>query len=223
MSKLQGTKSTRAVPRASELKRLQAGAIFAARQLATISGDRIAVPDPAQLIHLQLRRFAGCPVCNFHLRSMARRHDEIAAAGVREVVVFHSPAEELRAHATDLPFAVVADPEKRLYEELGAEAGPRALLDPRAWWPIVRAILFSLGAMLRERRPAPQPSGGRLGLPADFLIASDGHVLACKYGEHVDDQWSIDELLELARGVRMRGSHTTFASELAARESAHSR
>ena len=40
--------------------------------------------------------------------------------------------------------------------------------------------------------------GGRLGLPGDFLIGSDGRVIACKYGEHADDQWSVDELLALA-------------------------
>jgi len=37
-----------------------------------------------------------------------------------------------------------------------------------------------------------------LGLPADFLIASDGCVVARKYGRHADDQWSVDEIVELA-------------------------
>ena len=37
--------------------------------------------------------------------------------------------------------------------------------------------------------------GGHDGLPADFLIGADGTLLACKYGTHVDDQWSLDELL----------------------------
>jgi hypothetical protein len=37
-----------------------------------------------------------------------------------------------------------------------------------------------------------------LGLPADFLIGSDGRVLATKYGSHADDQWSVDELLDVA-------------------------
>ncbi|HEX4559363.1 MAG TPA: AhpC/TSA family protein, partial [Mycobacterium sp.] len=37
-----------------------------------------------------------------------------------------------------------------------------------------------------------------LGMPADFLIAPDGAVVARKYGEHADDQWSVDELLRLA-------------------------
>ncbi|MGW7379091.1 hypothetical protein [Streptomyces sp. NPDC054794] len=50
----------------------------------------------------------------------------------------------------------------------------------------------------RERLPATRPHGGRLGLPADFLIAPDGCVLAAKYGEHAYDQWSVDELLGLA-------------------------
>jgi hypothetical protein len=166
------------------------------RELETIAGLRVRVPQPGGLVHLQFRRFAGCPVCNLHLRSVVARHDEIVAAGVREVVVFHSPADELRVHASDLPFAVVADPHKRLYRAFGVEAGLRALLDPRAWGPIVRAI----GAALRGRHalPSATPHGGRLGLPADFLIDRDGRVLSCRYGEHVYDQWSVDELLALA-------------------------
>jgi hypothetical protein len=39
------------------------------------------------------------------------------------------------------------------------------------------------------------PTGGRLGLPADFLIDSDGRVLACERGTHANDQWSVDEVL----------------------------
>ncbi|MGK3967393.1 peroxiredoxin-like family protein [Sorangium sp. So ce118] len=187
-------------------KRLRPGAVFAGRDLVTVTGAPVRVPDPAQLTHLQFRRFAGCPVCNVHLRSFARRHGEITAAGVCEVVLFHSPADELREHVIGLPFAVVADPDKRLYGEVGVESSPRALLDPRAFWPILRAIALSLPAVIARRQPAPSraPGGGRLGLPADLLIASDGRVLAAKYGEHVDDQWSVDELLTLARAERTR-------------------
>ncbi|MFF0447581.1 peroxiredoxin-like family protein [Streptomyces sp. NPDC004609] len=179
---------------------MEPGTIVSARDLLSVSGSPVGVPAPDRLVHLQFRRFAGCPVCNLHLRSVVLRHEEIEAAGVREVVVFHSPAEELLKHTADLPFAVVADPAKRLYAEFGVESAPRALLSPRAWWPIVRSVLRSTGAILRgrERPPAGRPHGGRLGLPADFLIAADGRVVAVKYGEHIYDQWSVDELLELA-------------------------
>jgi peroxiredoxin len=173
------------------------GTVVAARVLRSITGEPVPVPDPARPIHLQFRRFAGCPVCHLHLRSFVRRHDEIAAAGVREVVVFHSTVDDLLSHARDLPFAVIADPGKRLYVEFGVESSRRALLHPRVWGAIAAGVVHSLIDVFRGRRPMPSinPPGGRYGLPADFLIATDGRVLAAKYGEHADDQWSVDELL----------------------------
>ncbi|MGY4103037.1 peroxiredoxin-like family protein [Nocardia sp. R16R-3T] len=168
-----------------------------ARELVTIADSTIRVPDEDCLIHLQFRRFAGCPICNLHLRSFAVRHTEIRAADIREVVVFHSSAAELRTYEGDLPFDLIADPNRTLYREFGVEAKPRALLDPRAWPAIVRGVTTTTLAVLRKERPAPpaQPEGGRLGLPADFLIAPDGCVLASKLGAHADDQWTVDELL----------------------------
>jgi hypothetical protein len=163
--------------------------------LTAIDGAAVPLPDPDRLVHLQFRRFAGCPVCNLHLRTFVARHDEIEAAGVREVVVFHSPREELVEHAGDLPFAVVADPDKHLYREYGIESSPRALLHPRAWPGIVRAIVT--GLRRGDKHPARQVVGGRLGLPGDFLIAPDGRTLASKRGVHANDQWSVDELLAL--------------------------
>ena len=149
---------------------------------------------------MQFRRFAGCPVCNLHLHSFAKRHEEIEAASIREVVIFHSTPELLLPHAGNLPFAVIADPDKRLYAEFGVESALRALLDPRAWVPVLRAVSRSALMILRKHQAVPSlnPQGGRFGLPADFLIAQDGRVLASKYGAHAYDQWSVDELLALA-------------------------
>lgn len=181
--------------------RVEVGAVLAPRELVTMHGERVRIPDLHQLIHLQFRRFAGCPVCNLHLHSIVRRHSEIKAASIREVVVFHSTAEELIRHADDLPFAVIADPGKQLYAEFGVGSATRALLDPRAWPAIVRGVLHSFGAILYRRQAIPSlnPKGGPFGLPADFLIASDGRIVAAKYGSHADDQWSVDELLALSR------------------------
>jgi len=174
---------------------------FPLRELTTVTGALVTLPQPAGLVHLQLRRFAGCPVCHLHLRSLVRRREELAVAGIREVVVFHSPAADLVRYVDDVPFDLVADPEKRLYAELGAEAGARSLLDPRAWGPILWALLVATVGLVRGRPLPPlRPPGGRLGLPADFLIAGDGTVLASKYGRYADDQWSADELLALAAG-----------------------
>ncbi|MEU4832820.1 peroxiredoxin-like family protein [Streptosporangium sp. NPDC023615] len=180
--------------------RLQPGSVVPLRELPAVTGPAVSLPDRTRLVHLQFRRFAGCPICNLHLRSFVTGNAAIEAAGVREVVVFHSPAEELAGHVTGLPFAVVADPGKRLYAEFGVESAPRSLLDPRVWGAIVRAIARGLWTVARgrERLPARRVHGGRLGLPADFLIAPDGRVIACGYGEHAYDQWSVADVLSLA-------------------------
>jgi hypothetical protein len=172
------------------------------REFVSVTGEKIQVPDPQRLVHLQFRRFAGCPICNLHLASIARRHDEISTAGIREVVFFHSPANELREHTVGLPFATIADPTKRFYSEFGVESGAPAVLDPRVWGAIIRGkTLIALG---RYRAPSVKQEGGHLGLPADFLVDSQGAVIAAKYGKHADDQWSVDELLAHARDAARR-------------------
>lgn len=175
------------------------GDLVPSRALTPVTGPALTLPDPARTTHVQFRRFAGCPVCNLHLRSVAQRHDEIERAGIREVVFFHSPAEQLREHVAHLPFAVVADPDKVLYAEFGVESHRRALLDPRGWPAIAGGVLRDAWELLRGRGrlPAGTQPGGRLGLPADFLITPGGRVAAVKYGEHIYDQWSVDELLAL--------------------------
>ncbi|RST16536.1 redoxin domain-containing protein [Streptomyces sp. WAC05374] len=184
-------------------QQLVPGSVVRPRSLTPVCGGPVGVPDGDRLIHLQFRRFAGCPVCNLHLRSVVRRHGEIEAAKVREVVVFHSPAEELRPYAADLPFAVIADPARRLYAEFGVESARRALLDPRAWPHVLRALLRSTAVVARGREhlPSRRQPHGRLGLPADVLLSPGGTVLAAKYGEHAYDQWTVDEVLELASGT----------------------
>ncbi len=171
-------------------------------ELETIHGDPVQLPDPARLVHLQFRRFAGCPVCNLHLRSIAQRHDEILAAGVREVVVFHSSAETMLELQGELPFAMIADPEKQLYTEFGVNSSPKSVLHPRALAAAGRTITskstWELVRQQRSLRGAANTDEEYLGLPADFLIGTDGRVLAAKYGRHVDDQWSVNDLLDLA-------------------------
>lgn len=176
------------------------GSVVAARELAGVSGESIPIPDPDRLVHLQFRRFAGCPICNVHLQSIVRRHDDISQAGVREVVVFHSTAQELRRYVGELPFAVIGDVDKALYAEFGVGSSPRAVLDPRAVPPALVTMVRQGYWRNRGGKPVSNmhPTGGHLGLPADFLIGSDGQVLACKRGVHANDQWSVDELLARA-------------------------
>src|SRR5437660_7463122 len=104
------------------------GDAFPTLELVATSGKLVTIPDPAgNYVHLQLRRFAGCPICNLHLRSIVTRHGEIRSHGIREAVVFHSTVAELDKYEADLPFSLIADPERQLYRLLGVERGPSSL------------------------------------------------------------------------------------------------
>ena len=176
------------------------GDVVVSQQLTSMTGEPVSLPDPNHLIHLQFRRYAGCPICNLHLRSFALRKDELDAAGIRELVVFHSTAEELRRNEPDVPFTIIPDPDKELYTAFRVGTSWRSVLNPAAMVSVPGAAWlatkrrFTVGAPL-PLRPA---TNGRIGLVADFLITTEGYVAAVKYGQHADDAWSVDEVLSLA-------------------------
>nr|WP_193442093.1 peroxiredoxin-like family protein [[Mycobacterium] stephanolepidis] len=175
---------------------MNAGDTIGTRTLTTIEGVHIALPAVEGLVHLQFRRFAGCPICNLHLREVASRLDEIADAGVTEVVLFHSSADRLRRYLDDFPFAVVADPKRRLYQEFGIHNSIRGVFNR----DVARAVRRGMGQTLSTRSIVASlgPTENHLSMPADFLIGPNGEVVNRKYGEHADDQWSVDQLLQLA-------------------------
>lgn len=169
----------------------------------TLRGETVVVPDPERLTHLQFRRFAGCPICNVHLQSVVKRHDEIVASGIREVVMFHSTPEELETYVDDLPFDLVADPDRSLYRRFGVETSLRSVADPRSIGPVFKGLMDrSLSGKLRLSAGMRSANGGHLGLPADILIDTEGTVIDAKYGKHAGDQWSVDELLRFAKANR---------------------
>lgn len=188
--------------------RLSSGATIPLRRLHTINDQSVPIPAPSGRTHLQFRRFAGCPICHLHLRSFADRYQEIADAGIAEVVFFHSAADELRGYQSLLPFTVIADPDMVQYREFGVEKGLRAVADPRSWGSAFRGY-----AIAGRHRNDPNYAGvgstdgtTHLGLPADFLIEPGGTVVAVHYGRHADDQWSVDQLLDINRALDRKDS-----------------
>ncbi len=179
------------------------GDIIEADELQTLRGGTVAVPDPDRLTHLQFRRFAGCPICNVHLQSVIKRHDEITASGIREVVLFHSTAEELATYVDDMPFDLVPDPNRTFYRRYGVETSLLSVADPRSMAPVFKGLMDrSLSGKLRLSAGMRSANGGHLGLPADILIDTNGMVIDAKYGKHAGDQWSVDELLHYAKANR---------------------
>src|SRR5438477_2707020 len=172
--------------------KFKSGDIVPATTLESVTGESIKLPDPNRVVHLQLRRFVDCPICNTHIAEMRGRAREIEAAGIKEVIVFHSSAKSIRSYQKDVPFALVGDPNKVLYKELGVESS-LGFLSLKALSAAMRGVAHGhLGLRL---------GGGPFGLPADFLIAPSGQIKAVKYGSHAYDQWSVDEVIALAKGA----------------------
>lgn len=171
---------------------LRLGQTIPSLQTSDLHGHPLTLPDGASTVHLQFWRFAGCPICNMHLQGFVREIERVREAGIREIVVFHSPVEELLSFQGLFPFEVIADPEKKLYRLFGVETSLAAALHPATFVATLR------GLQLKERpKMTFPPKGGPLGLPADFLFDPAGILLASKYGSHADDQWTLEEVLRL--------------------------
>jgi peroxiredoxin len=173
------------------------GDLIPATTLESVTGEPIKLPDPNRLVHLQFRRFVDCPICNTHIAELRGRAREIEAAGIKEVIVFHSSAKSIRSYQKDVPFVLVGDPKKVLYKEFGVETSLGFM------------SLKALGAGMRGMAHGHfglRLSGGPLGLPGDFLIAPSGQIKAAKYGTHAYDQWSVHELIALAKGAAVRAA-----------------
>lgn len=175
-------------------QQLSAGSKLAPFAVPDMNGVNIAVPDSqSKWTHLQFRRFAGCPICNLHLRSVVQRQNEIASAGIREVIFFHSAAEALRPYESDLGLTVIPDPERIWYKKFGVEKSLGGLLHPKS----IGAALTGLTG--KGLAASLNLSEDHTGLPADILLDASGLVRAVKYGTNANDQWSVDELLSLAK------------------------
>jgi len=179
--------------------KLKPGDFFQVKTFRAVTGKELRVPDSGLLTHLQFRRFVGCPICNTHIGRMIKRAEEIKSVNIQEVIFFHSTHEEMQPLQQGLPFDLVADPEKVYYKEFGVESSLAFFLDRKAIAAAVRGIL--------RGNLSSKMTGGPLGLPADFLIEPNGRVRAVKYGQHAYDQWSVDELLELAKDPLELGTY----------------
>jgi peroxiredoxin len=167
------------------------GELFPHLELTTSLGKLLKVPViGARYTHVQFRRWTGCPICNTHIALLRRNVGRIAAAGIHEVLFFHSSQEDVASFHADLPFDAIGDREKRYYRELGVESSWAYAMNRRALWAALKGMAGSKFNLAM--------TGGPLGLPADFLVRSDGRIKAVKYGRHAYDQWSVDELLEIA-------------------------
>lgn len=152
---------------------------------------------------LKFYRFVECPICNLHLRELVLRHDEVAAAGLTTVVLFHSPLSRAeRKQGFDLPFAAIADPKKHIFHSYGVEESLGGMFAGKVARDYVRAMRAGFYS-----KPFGY-HGGIKGHPADFIIDGDGIVKYVHYGQSYADSLGVDAVIALAGelGIAPRGA-----------------
>jgi peroxiredoxin len=140
---------------------------------------------------LGFHRFAACPFCNLRVHRLVERHEEFTARGLEVVAVFESPLAAMREALArqEVPFAVIADPERSLYKRYGVDGG--SVLG------LLKAVTRGEDFLAARRLGLPLGSldGKKTQLPADFLIGPDGRIRVAYLGRDIGDHLPIDELL----------------------------
>ncbi|MBM4778362.1 MAG: AhpC/TSA family protein [Archangiaceae bacterium] len=156
-------------------------------QLETLAHGTLEVPRRGW-VHLRFMRFAGCPVCNLHLRRFSKEAERLRTFDITSVSFFHSPKASMLPYQAELPFPVVADPERRWFGAFGVERSITAVMNPLVW-------VSALGGIASGPTNPFERGGEQDGLPAEFLVDASGTIVALHYGRWADDHWSMDELL----------------------------
>ncbi len=145
-----------------------------------LGGGQLSLSDlRGEPVLLKFYRFAECPICNLHVRELAQRHDEVAAAGLTTVTVWHSPMSRMeRKQGYDLPFRAIADPEKQIFQAYGVEESLSGMFSR----DVARDYARAMGAGFFAKGFGYH--GGIKGHPADFVIDGDGIIKFAHYGDN---------------------------------------
>jgi peroxiredoxin Q/BCP len=172
--------------------RLQPGQQAPSFTAETVDGGTVTLGQfEGKPLLLMFFRYASCPMCNLRLHDFAREYPRLQERGLQAVAFFHSPVEQIRAHAGKraYPFPLAADSQLRVYREYGVETSwPRFLMSmalPSFYVDWMRSMRHGFwgGAALRMA-----------GMPADFLIGPDGRIQRVHYGQSIGDHLPIDEI-----------------------------
>jgi peroxiredoxin Q/BCP len=135
-------------------------------------------------------RYAGCPFCNLALDRLLAAYPRLASRGLNVVAFFQSNLELTERYIMKrhiVPFPVVPDPERVVYERYGIESSVMAA---------VRTALHLDDFVLAWHRGYRQPAidGDFFLVPAVFLIDKDLRVRKADYGRHFSVPFDFVEL-----------------------------
>lgn len=133
-------------------------------------------------VMLSFYRYASCPLCNLRISELLEKQASWKADGLDLIAVFQSPKESIDHYAgkQGIPFPVIADPRRKLYDMYGVHAD---------------LLKFAASALHPEKLLQAAKKGFLPGkvenkvamIPADFLIDESGKIFLAYYGKDASD------------------------------------
>jgi peroxiredoxin len=144
--------------------------------------------QPVILIFL---RYWGCPICRMEMAKIKKEFDLIRQKGIKLFVVLQSAPQTVASEINhdDFPFTVICDPEGKIFQLYGAQAGGIIrYLHPSGLIASALAIIkgFKHGKF----------EGKETQLPAAFAIKSDKIIKYAHYGKNIADMPKLSEILK---------------------------
>ena len=153
---------------------------------------------------LMFFRYASCPMCNLRLHDFAKEYPRLRATReLAAVAFFHSPAEAITRNAgrRDDLFSLVADPDQEIYRHFGVGTSWVGLLKsmvlPSFYRDWIRSMRHGFWGGADARMA---------GMPADFLVGTDGRILLAHYGHDIGDHLPLAAIERALGGRGVRGT-----------------
>ena len=179
-------------------KQIEQGDNLPIDSFTTIQEKEIAVKSDTGLLYLHLARYSGCPVCNLHFRTVARRMPEMKERNIEVVFVMHSSQQVMLENQGSLEWAkelnFVADPEMKIYKQLGAMQSWLKVSQPTG-------LATAAAGFVDFHFKNHGAENGRNWVPLDILIdRATGKVVKVHQADAgIQDRWTVDTLLSFSQ------------------------
>ena len=159
------------------------------------SGKQWSLPDEAkgEKAAIFFLRHLGCSLCKEKIAELKDSYSRFEEKSVRLIAVVQSTQKRIEQFSAkeSIPFSLVADREKRLYDAFEvARGGFKEFTAPAVLKASIRATL--------KGHMHGKFEGDELQVPAAFLVSAAGEIIHAHYGKDISDFGDVAEILARA-------------------------
>lgn len=160
----------------------------------TIALKRMLRKNKVLLVFL---RHAWCPVCNYRTHELIANYSRLKEEGYEVVVIYESKKSSLLPYVEDhnLPYTVIADPERKLYTAFKVEFSQEKMMKSRENSTMLKHYKEGMRLFGSKKYPKGEGEEKSTIIPADFIVGKDRKIEMAYYGAYIGDHYPIKDVL----------------------------